>query len=101
MLNTGPYQHGTGFIARNGASSLQLFDANIPISVTPTVTGPGLPNVYASEFGCVVMSSFESMSPTLAQEHWGLHAGEAGGLCEDNLGWLFSGGADNETERRR
>lgn len=29
--------------------------------------------VYASEFGCVAMSSFESMSVYLAPDHWTLH----------------------------
>jgi hypothetical protein len=38
-------------------------------------TGPGYPSVFASEFGCVVMSSFESMSATLPEESWSLHGG--------------------------
>lgn len=33
-------------------------------------------NIFGSEFGAVVMSSFESMAPTLAPEHWGLHGGQ-------------------------
>merc|ERR1711871_233987 len=44
--------------------------------------GPQYENVFASEFGSVVMSSFESMSPTLAQEHWGLHGGAPDERCE-------------------
>ena len=48
----GPYQHGSGFIAANGASSLQLFDPNLPISVaSPGPSGPSAKNVFASEFG--------------------------------------------------
>ena len=77
----GPYQHGTGFPAVNGATNLELFDANIPISIAPIITGPQYPNVFASEFGCVTMSSFESMTPLLAEKHWGLHAGMPGDNC--------------------
>lgn len=72
----GPYQHGGGFPAVNGNTAISLFGANIPISISPARTGPQFGNVFASEFGSVVMSSFESMSPTLKPEHWGLHAGE-------------------------
>jgi hypothetical protein len=39
------------------------------------------PNIFASEFGCIGMSSFESMSPLLKPEHWGLHAGVAPDNC--------------------
>ena len=52
----GPYQHGTGFPAVNGDSKLDLFDSNIPIQVSTGATGPGLPNVFASEFGSSVYS---------------------------------------------
>ena len=78
----GPYQHGAGFVAANGAASLQLFDKNLPIyqpgAGEQQPTGPGHPSVFASEFGCSVYSSFESMSPTLDPSHWGIHAGMAG-----------------------
>ena len=39
-------------------------------------TGLKHQNIFGSEFGAVVMSSFESMAPTLAKEHWGLHGGQ-------------------------
>ena len=77
----GPYQHGTGFPAVNGDPTLKPFDPNLPITVAVDPTGPAQPNVYASEFGAVAMSSFESMSPTLAPEHWGLHAGQPYDNC--------------------
>jgi len=77
----GPYQHGAGFPAVNGDASMKLFDTNIPIKVSPGSTGPQFENVYASEFGAVAMSSFESMSSTLAKEHWGLHAGQPSDTC--------------------
>ena len=78
----GPYMHGSGFPAVNGANREQLFTPNIPILVSQDPTGIALPNVFASEFGAAVMSSFESMSPTLAREHWGLHAGQPSDVCK-------------------
>ena len=75
----GPYQHGGGknFPAVNGAP----FDTcsmcgNLPVTFKnalpdgQTFVGLGQKNVFASEFGSSVYSSFESMSPTLAKEHW-------------------------------
>ena len=39
------------------------------------LTGPGVcKGTYASEFGGVAISSFESLSPTLDPSHWALHA---------------------------
>ena len=76
----GPYQHGAGFVAANGAASLQLFDPHLPIAVEDQLqpAGPAHPNEFASEFGCSVYSSFESMAPTLDPSHWGVHAGMPG-----------------------
>eukprot|EP00117_Sycon_ciliatum_P046191 scpid34575/ scgid33108/ Beta-mannosidase; Lysosomal beta A mannosidase; Mannanase len=71
----GPYQHGGGFPSVNGDNRLVLFPSNIPIKVSQIDTGVALQNVFASEFGCSVFSSFESMSPTLHPSHWGVHAG--------------------------
>ena len=82
----GPYLHGTGFPAVNGAAKLQLFDANLPIKVTAAPTGVDVPNVFASEFGAVVMSSFESMSPTLLPYHWSLHASQPPDTCGGGFG---------------
>jgi len=78
----GYYQHGTGFPAVNGAPKLQPFGANLPIKVDAEETGLGHRNIFGSEFGAVVMSSFESMAPTLAPEHWGLHGGQKEDQCE-------------------
>ena len=39
-------------------------------------TSLGHQNIFGSEFGAVVMSSFESMAPTLGPQHWGLHGGQ-------------------------
>jgi hypothetical protein len=71
----GPYQHGTGFKAVNDPSGdLVLFPANVPPKLNKVPTGLDIHGVYASEFGCVGMSSFESMSETLSSDHWSLHA---------------------------
>jgi hypothetical protein len=59
-----------------------MFESNIPITVSTEPTGINLPNVFASEFGSSVYSSFESMSPTLDEKHWGIHAGMPGDDCE-------------------
>ena len=77
----GPYQHGSGFPAVNGDAVERPFPANIPITVADEPTGPAVANVFASEFGSVSMSSFESMAPTLAPEHWALHAGQPSDTC--------------------
>jgi len=71
----GPYQHGNGFkTVDDSDGALHLFQANVPPNLrVGTSTGVTLPGVFASEFGCVGMSSFESMSVTLSAEHWSLH----------------------------
>jgi len=72
----GPYQHGTGFKSVNDPNGqLILFPSNIPPKLSKVPTGIDINGVYASEFGCCGMSSFESMSATLAPEDWSLHSG--------------------------
>lgn len=88
----GPYQHGGGFPAVNGDARLDLFDANIPIAVAPVSTGPQYHNTFASEFGCSVYSSFESMAPTLAPEHWGIHGGSPPDQCKGGFESQCTGG---------
>lgn len=70
-----------GFPAVNGGGKLELFNSNLPIVISNRSTGLGDKNTFASEFGCVSMSSFESMTPTLAPQHWGLHAGQPDDSC--------------------
>ena len=71
----GPYQHGGGFPAVNGNPGPSLFSSNIPITIKQQITDVTRENVFASEFGCSVMSSFESMSATLLPAHWSVHGG--------------------------
>jgi len=77
----GPYQHGGGFPAVNGNQGPSMFSSNIPIQVSTDPTGISHANVFASEFGSSVYSSFESMAPTLDEKHWGIHAGMPGDDC--------------------
>eukprot|EP00037_Helgoeca_nana_P028404 m.334008 g.334008 ORF g.334008 m.334008 type:complete len:757 (-) comp27747_c0_seq3:1006-3276(-) len=74
---------GSGFAAMNGNPSLTpshgdtpfpnvlysgMFPPSIPLELTPTAVGPEYRNNFSSESpGNSVMSSFESMSPTLKQ----------------------------------
>lgn len=80
----GPYQHGAGIKAVNGGASIGggpdagVSMGNIPIAIHGSgddTTGINKANVFASEFGSSVFSSFESMSPTLAKSHWSVHGG--------------------------
>jgi beta-galactosidase/beta-glucuronidase len=87
----GPYQHGSGWPSVNGPQDLQLFDANIPIKISQATRDIGQPNVYASEFGSSVMSSFESMSPTLAPEHWSIHGGAPADTCNGGFSSICTG----------
>ena len=49
-------------------------------------------SVFASEFGSSVYSSFESMSPTLAKEHWSVHGGAAPDTCHGGFQSKCEGG---------
>ena len=80
----GPYQHGQGWPAVNGGgqSSFQPFFSGYPLAVDPSVPlGPAFPSQFASEFGGSVWSSFESLAPTLAPAHWGIHGGGPPDVC--------------------
>merc|ERR1719492_353161 len=70
----------------------------VPPNFTPSNTGSGLANVFASEFGCVVFSSFESMSPTLKPEHWGVHGGAPPDKCSGGFSSKCTG--DNVMAQR-
>jgi beta-mannosidase len=89
----GPYQHGSGFPAVNGASNYQPVSGGMHASNPPSfsppsstaggfVVGLGQQNIFASEFGSSVYSSFESMAPTIAQKHWSIHGGTAPDSCQ-------------------
>ena len=68
----GPYRQGTGISSINPGGSYYKFQAP---SFKSGSTGTQFSSVFISEFGSVVMSSFESMSATLAPEHWSVSGG--------------------------
>lgn len=72
----GPYQHGAGWKTVNGQPGLNPFPSNLPpqLLASNTPYGTTVAGVFASEFGCSAFSSFESMAPTLAPEHWSAHS---------------------------
>ena len=77
----GPYQHAMLWPSVN----VGPFDNNsitTPPIISISKTGPGQRNIFASEFGSVVTSSFESMSATISPEHWSIHGGEPAGKCD-------------------
>jgi len=86
----GDYTKGRGMGAVNSPSGQSgPIQALIPTSLASAAaghTGPQFRSNFASEFGSTVMSSFESMSATLAKEHWGLHAGQKDGDCHSVFG---------------
>jgi hypothetical protein len=58
------------------------FDPALPPGVAgPGARGVGAPSTFVSEFGSSSMSSFESMSGTLAPDSWGLHGGNKPSNC--------------------
>lgn len=53
----------------------------ILINITRTDLGPQFKSTFISEFGVSTMSSFESMSAFLDEDHWGIHGGAAPDRC--------------------
>lgn len=94
----GPYYHGSGFPSVNGGNTLKLIDSKIPLNLQQKDVGATFQNQMASEFGASVMSSFESMSATLAPEHWSLHAGQPNDNCDSS--WDSTCTGDNVMAQR-
>merc|ERR1719210_914824 len=84
----GDYTKGRGMGTVNSPSyGSDPIDPLIPIRVeSGGEHGPQFRNMFASEFGSTTMSSFESLAPTLAKEHWGLHAGQPVAECQEVFG---------------
>jgi hypothetical protein len=79
----GPYAHGSGFpTVDSDAKPSEMIPVALPPLLYPSYDiGLTKPSVFTSEFGAVVMSSFESMSETLSSEHWSLHGGSEPDEC--------------------
>ena len=81
-------QHGEGFKTVNSKAPLAPFSPNLPPALDHTFKlGTDCPGTYASEFGASALSSFESVSPTLKAEDWGLHTDPMfeRNYCADNF----------------
>ena len=81
-----------------------MFDPRTPATFdASTAFGLGTENVFASEFGCAAMSSFESMSATLDAQHWSLHGNEPEDDCRQtdvtNTFWRDCTGTNPMAER--
>ena len=73
----GPYQHGDGWPAVNGDNNnANKFDPMLPLDdLNPSAPiGLAHANLFTSEFGSLGWSSWESLSPTVAPNHWALQA---------------------------
>eukprot|EP00750_Incisomonas_marina_P010425 INCI16272.1.p1 GENE.INCI16272.1~~INCI16272.1.p1 ORF type:complete len:774 (+),score=106.89 INCI16272.1:186-2324(+) len=82
----GPYANGNGFQAVNQAPTIPIGGdpfvrpLRLPVPINETAHGLSVPNMFTSEFGASVFPSFESIAPTLSNDHWSVH----GGAAEDN-----------------
>jgi len=72
----GWYFYGNGWPTVMNMSNIESWNIDVPETLNNAypATGPHYPSKYISEFGSVGMSSFESMSSLLEQEHWSLHS---------------------------
>lgn len=97
----GPYQHSGSehYEFVNGPDNIDLPPTFIPPQFKEQGEyGVGYTNQFASEFGCVTLQSFESMSPTLAKEHWGIHGGAPSDKCSGGFAKKCTG--DNVMSQR-
>lgn len=93
----GPYSKAAMWPAVNGGGTGKPPDPSINASANPMAkiqpgyrTGVAEPGYFVSESGATSMSSFESMSATLSEENWGVHAlpfHERNYPCEE---WIYS-----------
>jgi len=83
----GPYQRAFSktFPGVNGVDQHFPYPSQ-PNKFNQAPIGPEHANVFASEFGCSVWSSFESVANTLRPEHWGLHGGAPPDKCQHLVG---------------
>jgi hypothetical protein len=93
----GPYSKAALWPSVNGGGKGGPVNPSINASANPLAlmqpgftTGQTVPGYFVSETGATTMSSFESMSATLSEEHWGLHSPpfhERNYPCE---AWIYS-----------
>ena len=63
---------------------MDLFDPNVPpaLAQDDSVRGPHSRGTFATEFGCSVFSSFESMAPTLKSSKQHIVLKKKGGFLD-------------------
>ena len=98
----GPYQHEArheNFRTVNEGGFSNATNA-IPPSVKEAPTGISQHSVFASEFGGVVMTSFESIKGTLDSSHWAMFAGQPSGACRTTGDQRHTCDSDNVMQTR-
>ena len=79
----GPYHHGysASYPGVNSLLTPNTYTTNLPPRFKEAAVGIDFPNMFISEFGSSVTSSFESMSSMLPEKSWSLHGGELPDTC--------------------
>jgi len=84
----GPYQRGYS-ASHPGVNSMltpNTYETHIPPQFHEQDTGPMFRNIFVSEFGASVSSSFESLSALLPESAWSIHGGGPPDDCEQLIG---------------
>ena len=63
-----------------------MYEANLPVKYQTTATGPQHSNLFVSEFGASVYSSFEAMSSQIGEEHYSLYGNGEPAECVNKVG---------------
>ena len=101
------YQAGVGAynwstVIRDPWTQAHTFDPMLPPTLSRgAAAGVGAPSYFVSEFGSSTMSSFESMSGTLAPSSWGLHGGGAPSTCVPLAGSFYNSCAGRNAMAQR
>jgi beta-mannosidase len=98
----GPYQRGYSatYPGVNSMLTANTYETHIPPIFREHDTGPMFRNVFVSEFGASVSSSFESMSALLPENSWSLHGGSPADSCGQLIGQVnVCNGTNSMAER--
>ena len=101
------YQAGVGAynwstVIRDPWTQAHTFDPALPPTLAPgAATGVSAPSYFVSEFGSSTMSSFESMTGTLAPASWGLHGGGVPEACAPLAGSFYNACAGRNAMAQR
>jgi hypothetical protein len=98
----GPYQRGYSatYPGVNSVLTSNTYETYISPIFREHDTGPMFRDVFVSEFGASVSSSFESMSALLPDNSWSLHGGSPPDSCEQLSGQVnVCNGTNSMAER--